>query len=166
MCYLSLKNHVFLFSFFRHVTFLLETMHDHLSDDEKKELSVLLESSAKQSTGSPKETDNNRMDGLDIPSIPLARMPLVRQCQRLVLCLRYFSLVWSVFFLLDQPVTLSYEYMQGGMVASLSTSVLTSRSSVLGSSPRHGTCIFTVPLSTQEYKWIPANVHVMLGVSL
>ena len=68
----------FLFFFFRHVTFLLQTMHDHLSDDEKKELSVLLESTAKQSTGSPKETDNNRMDALDIPSVPLARMPLVR----------------------------------------------------------------------------------------
>ena len=63
---------------FRHVAFLLQTMHDHLSDDEKKELSLLLEISAKQSTGSPKETDNNRMDALDMPLIPLARMPLVR----------------------------------------------------------------------------------------
>ena len=71
-----LKN----FNFFsvRHVAFLLQTMHNHLSDNEKKELSVLLESSANQCTGSPKETDNNRMDVLDMPSIPLTRMPLVR----------------------------------------------------------------------------------------
>lgn len=60
------------------MAFLLHTMHDHLSDDEKKELSGLLESSAKQCTGSPKETDNNKMDTLDMPSIPLTRMPLVR----------------------------------------------------------------------------------------
>jgi len=75
-----LKNFMFFFSlsFFRHVIFLLQTMHDHLSDDEKKELCALLESSAKQCTGSPKETDNNRMDVLDMPMIPLARMPLVR----------------------------------------------------------------------------------------
>ena len=66
------------FSFFRHVIFLLQTLHDHLSDDEKKELCVLLESSAKQCTGSPKETDNSKMDVLDMPAIPLARMPLVR----------------------------------------------------------------------------------------
>ena len=59
------------------MAFLLQTMHDHLSDNEKKELSGLLESSAKQCTGSPKETDNNRMDVLDMPTIPLSRMPLV-----------------------------------------------------------------------------------------
>jgi len=53
-------------------------MHDHLSDDEKKELCAILESFAKQCTGSPKETDNNKMDVLDMPTIPLARMPLVR----------------------------------------------------------------------------------------
>ena len=58
--------------------FLLQTMHDHLSDDEKKELCAILESFAKQCTGSPKETDNNKMDVLDMPTIPLARMPLVR----------------------------------------------------------------------------------------
>ncbi|KAL9963219.1 hypothetical protein ACROYT_G032397 [Oculina patagonica] len=61
----------------RHVSFLLHTMHDHLSDDEKKELSILLESSMKQCTGSPKETDN-RVDPLDMAAVSLTRMPLVR----------------------------------------------------------------------------------------
>ena len=62
------------------MAFLLHTMHDHLSDDEKKELSLLLESSMKQcsNTGSPNETDNNRVDTQDMAAIPLTRMPLVR----------------------------------------------------------------------------------------
>jgi len=76
--------HKKLFFFVRHVAFLLQTMHDNLSDSEKKELSGLLESSASQCAGSPKETDNNRMDVLDMPTIPLTRMPLVRYS------LRYF----------------------------------------------------------------------------
>ena len=43
-----------------------------------------------------------------------------------------------------------------------------------GSSPGRGTALcswaryFTliVPLSTQVYKWVPANLHVLLGVTL
>jgi len=62
----------------RHVTFLLHTMHDHLSDDEKRELSVLLESSTKQCTGSPKEKENNRAEMLDMATLSLTRMPVVR----------------------------------------------------------------------------------------
>ena len=66
------------------MTFLLHTMHDHLSDEERKELCVLLESSAKQCAGSPKspkspkETDGHKIDALDMASIPLTKMPLVR----------------------------------------------------------------------------------------
>lgn len=69
---------------FRHITFLLHTMHDHLSDDEMKELCSLLESTAKQCTGSPrspkspKETDGQKIDALDMALIPLTKMPLVR----------------------------------------------------------------------------------------
>ncbi|PFX14220.1 trafficking protein particle complex subunit 9-like [Stylophora pistillata] len=69
---------------FRHITFLLHTMYAHLSDDERKELCVLLESSAKQCTGSPrspkspKETDGQRIDALDMALVPLTKMPLVR----------------------------------------------------------------------------------------
>lgn len=72
------------FGAFRHITFLLHTMHDHLSDDEMKELCVLLESTAKQCTGSPrspkspKETDGQKIDALDMALIPLTKMPLVR----------------------------------------------------------------------------------------
>ena len=53
-------------------------MHDHLSDDEKRELSVLLESSTKQCTGSPKEKENNRAEMLDMATLSLTRMPVVR----------------------------------------------------------------------------------------
>ncbi|RMX55514.1 hypothetical protein pdam_00024127 [Pocillopora damicornis] len=72
------------FGTFRHITFLLHTMHDHLSDDEMKELCLLLESTAKQCTGSPrspkspKETDGQKIDALDMALIPLTKMPLVR----------------------------------------------------------------------------------------
>ena len=51
-------------------------------------------------------------------------------------------------------------------------SALVSGSSGPGSSPGRGHCVvflgktlyFTVPLSTQVYKWVPANL--MLGVAL
>jgi len=46
-------------------------------------------------------------------------------------------------------------------------SALFSRSSGLGSNPGGGHCgdfTLTVPLSTQMYKWVPANL--MLGVTL
>ena len=51
-------------------------------------------------------------------------------------------------------------------------SVLVSGSSGLGSSPGRGHCVLflgktltlTVPLSTQMYKWVPANL--MLGVTV
>ena len=103
MCQIYYKNSCFFP--FRHVAFLLQTMHDHLSDDEKKELSLLLEISAKQSTGSPKETDNNRMDSLDMPLIPLARMPLVRQCQR-------YSSVECFFFFWIKSISQSVHVFQ------------------------------------------------------
>ena len=51
-------------------------------------------------------------------------------------------------------------------------SALDSGASAPGSSPRRGHCVvflarhftLTVPLSTQVYKWVPANL--MLGVTL
>lgn len=62
----------------RHVTFLLHTMHDHLRDDEKRELSVSLESSLNQNPGSPREKENNKTDVLDMASLSLTKMPVVR----------------------------------------------------------------------------------------
>ena len=67
-----------IFSFLRHVTFLLHTMHDHLRDDEKRELSVSLESSLNQNPGSPREKENNKTDVLDMASLSLTKMPVVR----------------------------------------------------------------------------------------
>lgn len=62
----------------RHVTFLLHTMHDHLSDEERRELSVLLDSPARFTAGSPKEKENNRVEMLDLASLSLTKMPVVR----------------------------------------------------------------------------------------
>lgn len=53
-------------------------MHDHLSDEEKRELSVLLDSPARYTAGSPKEKENNRVEMLDLASLSLTKMPVVR----------------------------------------------------------------------------------------
>jgi len=64
---------------------------------------------------------------------------------------------------------------RGGRRGGLMVSALDSGTSSLGSSPGLGHCVvstlgrarcftFTVPLSTQVYKWVPVNL--MLGVTL
>lgn len=58
--------------------FLLQTMHEHLSDQEKRELSTILESSFKEPPASPREKENNRMDKLDMNNLSLTNMPVVR----------------------------------------------------------------------------------------
>ncbi|KAK2547858.1 Trafficking protein particle complex subunit 9 [Acropora cervicornis] len=67
--------------YIRHVTFLLQTMHEHLSDQEKRELSTILESSFKEHPASPREKENNRMDKLDMNNLSLTNMPVVRSFQ-------------------------------------------------------------------------------------
>ncbi|XP_044184471.1 trafficking protein particle complex subunit 9-like [Acropora millepora] len=67
--------------YIRHVTFLLQTMHEHLSDQEKRELSTILESSFKEPPASPREKENNRMDKLDMNNLSLTNMPVVRSFQ-------------------------------------------------------------------------------------
>ena len=53
-------------------------MHEHLSDQEKRELSTILESSFKEPPASPREKENNRMDKLDMNNLSLTNMPVVR----------------------------------------------------------------------------------------
>ena len=69
--------------FHRHMAFLLHSMHDHLSDAEKNELSGLLENFAKQCSGSVPASGNQMVTSQDVspddvPPVSLTRMPLVR----------------------------------------------------------------------------------------
>ena len=64
------------------MSFLLHTMHDHLSDAEKNDMAELLEKFASECIGSPKspsslENDMIRKHGL-LPPVSFTRMPLVR----------------------------------------------------------------------------------------
>lgn len=65
----------------RHLSFLLQTMLDFLSDQEKKDVTQSLESSASKCPGTMEPI--TLPDGLTLPPVPLTKLPIVRRVKLL-----------------------------------------------------------------------------------